>query len=190
MSSRRLKDSRRPKDWWTGDEATLEALTNAALDKRENQSHRRVIEGTTNWLRSLPPRSKAETRKRHLILGKRAEAKHYALLEQRAIKEKDIETLRRLHPEKAEFLNLLRKRGRPKRTITHDPDSPECRLEDAREDARRIRAFWRETFGHSGRPTGSLMTAAKIAARRHGLTEDDVRKGRVSRTTRARLGSA
>jgi hypothetical protein len=71
----------------------------------------------------------------------------------------------------------------PKKTVDHDPDSPEERLADALEEVKRIRKILKKHFGRANRPAGAL-SVEKMAAERWGLTEDDVRKQRVSRTRR------
>jgi hypothetical protein len=170
---------------WIGDDDAMRAWINGELDRWDHEEfYRPLIKAVNHWLRSQPPRSKAESRKRHLILGKRAAAAHRALMTKRAIEESDIETLRRLYPEHAQFIHAPKnsKRG-PKKTVNHDPDSPERRLADAREEARRIRIILKKHYGRSNRPSGAL-TVEEIAAERWGLTEADVRKQRVSRKRR------
>jgi hypothetical protein len=174
---------------WTGDDAALQAWINVELDRWDYEFHRDLIEAANHWLRSLPPRSEAESRKRHLILGKRESAAHRELMKQRAIEEGDVETLRRLDPELAQFIHAPKnsKPGRRKNTVNHDPDSAERRLKDALEEARRIRIILKKYFdGRSNRPTGAL-TVERMAAERWGLTEADVRKRHVHVATRKRL---
>ena len=99
-----------------GDDAkAFRAWTIAGLEKLNATDDRQMAGQIAAWVRSLQPRSKNEQRKRYLTIGRRAEAKYRALLEQRAIEENDIAALRRLHPELAGFLNLLHKRGRPRK---------------------------------------------------------------------------
>jgi hypothetical protein len=162
---------------WTGDDEWMQAFVNAELDKADYEFHRDLAAATNSWLRSLPPRSKAESLKRHLTIGKRAAAKYRELLEQRAIEEGDIEALRQLHPKLVRFLNLPPQRGRPKK-IGHDPWSKQNRLADAIAELPRIRAIWKKNYDRSNRPSGAI-TAEKITAERWGLTEDDVKKRRV-----------
>jgi hypothetical protein len=159
-------------------DADVQAWTNAELDKADHAFHRDLAKAANDWLRSLPPRSKTESRKRWLTIGKRAAAKHHELLEQRAIAESDIETLRRLHPKHAGYLNPPKsnKRGRRKK-IGHDPESRQSRLANALIELRRIRTLWKKSG--LGKRTRGAITAEQIAAERWGLTEDDVRKRRV-----------
>jgi hypothetical protein len=169
---------------WIGDDDAMRAWINVELDRWDYEFHRGLIEAATRWLRSQPPRSKAESRKRHLILGKRAAAEHRALMKQRAIDERDIATLRRLNPELAPLIHAPKnnKRG-PKKTVNHDPDSPERRLKDAREEVKRGRILLKKHFGRSNRPAGALSVEAMVAER-WGLSEVDVRKQHVSRKQR------
>jgi hypothetical protein len=202
---------------WIGDDQALQAFTIAELDKADAAFDRQMAEDAANFVHMMAmrtpeaedflvnkvglsrfPRSKTESLKRHLTIGKRAAAEHNELLEQRAIEEGNIEALRRLHPKLAQYINSPKgKRGRPRR-ISHDLLSPEDRLREAVHDLRRIRDLWKEKLGHSNRPTGhrgdrdysagrTSLTAAKIAAERWGLDESDVLKRRVSRKTRERL---
>jgi hypothetical protein len=194
----RKQSSRLPS--WTGNDAALKVWTIAELDKRDADFDRQMTEEAknlahvlamrtpgpeaANYLRTvgLPtaPRSKAESRKRALTIGKRAAAKHYELVERRAIEDGDIEALRALHTK------------RPKPDPNGDPPlfpfTPEDRLDEALHDLRphRIPALWKEKFGRKNRPRGTL-TAEEIAAERWGLHRDDVRKRRVHAATRKRL---
>jgi hypothetical protein len=169
---------------WTGDDDAMRAWINVELDKWTYDFHRDLIDAANHWLRSLPPRSKAESRKRHLILGKRAAAAHRALMKQRAIDDGDIEALRGLHPELAQFIHAPKNsKPGPKKTVNHDPDSPEERLADAREEVRRTRIILKKHFGRSNRPAGAL-SVEQMAAERWGLTEADVRKQQASRKRR------
>jgi hypothetical protein len=191
---------------WIGGDAALKAWTIAELDKRDDAFDRQMAENTANFLRVLAmrtpeaanylrtvglpttPRSKAESRKRALTIGRWAAAKWRKMREQRAAEEGDIETLRALHPKHAAFINPIK----PKRKQPFDDHdwqglSPEDRLTEALHDLkRRIPALWKEAFGYRNRPNGSL-TAEEIAAARWGLDEKDVRKRRVHATTRDRL---
>jgi hypothetical protein len=194
---------------WTGDDAALKAWTIAKLEENEASRFQEFVEGTKalaanmkrkpamrtpeaeKYLRTvgLPttPRSKAESRKRALTIRRRAAAKHREQREQRAAEEGDIEALRALHPKHAAFINPIKpKRKRP----LHDHDgqglSPEDRLTEAREELTLIHALWKEAFGRTNRPSGTL-TAEQVAAEHWGLDEKDVRKDRVHKATRQRL---
>jgi hypothetical protein len=200
---------------WIGDDQALQGFTIAELDKADAAFDGQVAEGMANLVHMLAmrtpeaadllrklglspfPRSKAESRKRRMTIGRRADAKDRELREQRAAEEGDVETLRQLFPNHAQFINLPRKPGRPRR-ISHDLLSPEDRLREAVHDLGRIRKLWKEKFGYSNRPTGhhrdrdysagrTSLTAAKIAAERWGLEESDVLKRYVSLKTRKRL---
>lgn len=179
---------------WTGDDDALTRWTIAERDKDDDAAFREFTEGAALYSRAvlapiLAQRSKAESRKRHLTIGRRADTKHRQLLEARAIEEGDVEALRRLHPQLAQYINRPREPGRPRNKIDqYDPLSPEARLAEALHDQRRILELWKEKFGLRNRPTGAV-SAAKIAAERAGLDEDDVLKRRVSAATRERLAS-
>jgi hypothetical protein len=167
----------------TSSDATLCAWTLAELDKADRIFEQEMVEGAKLVSRSLPSRSPTESRKRHLTIGKRAEAKHRERLEQRAVEEANIEALRRLHPRLADFINSpAGKRGRPRRPIDHDQLSAEARLAEARYDRDRILVMWKRELGFNRQGL-----ATKIAAERWGLADDDVTRDRVSSKTRERL---
>jgi hypothetical protein len=171
------------------DDAAVQAWVIAELDKADDAFQRKFAEDVVNWLRYVAPRqrrSEAESRKRTLTIGRRAEAKHRETLEQRAVEEGDTETLRRLNPRLAQFINPARKSGRPRKTVDHDPLSPEARLKEASDDIERIRKLLKQHFGHVRRPPGAA-SVTQIAAERWGLDEVDVAKGRISSKMRERL---
>jgi hypothetical protein len=195
--------SKRPDDAlppWLGNNDAFKAWTIAELDKADAAFDQQMAKGMADLVRMLAmrtpeaadfrrklglspfPRSKAESLKRHLTIGKRAAAEHNELLEQRAIEEGDIEALRRLHPRLARFLNLPPQRGRPKK-IDRDPWSRQKRLADAIAELPRIRAIWEKNYGRSRRPPNAI-TAAQIAAERWGVSEDDLKRGLPTKSRR------
>jgi hypothetical protein len=92
-----------------------------------------------------------------------------------AAEERDLEPLRRQFPKHARYINLPKlKRG------NHFKDPTEVWLQRALEDVPRIRSIWKEHYGKTNRPQGEL-TAEEIAARRWNLTQDEIRKRRISR---------
>jgi hypothetical protein len=179
---------------WTGDPKRMQDWTNAKLNEIDAAFDRELAAGARARLKAHAPpdRTAKEERKRKLTIGKRALAKSREASETWALEEaetKNLEPLRKLHPQHARFINLppLGNRGDHfKKAINHDPLAPHRRLEEAVFDLSRIRAIWREHYGRSNRPSGEL-TAEKIAAERWGLTEEDVRERRVSRKTLRRL---
>jgi hypothetical protein len=191
---------------WTGNDAALKAWTIAALDKdfREfveeaaalsailkREPAVRIPPETEKYLRrvGLPttPRSKAESRKRGLTIGKRDATKYREWLEQRAAEEGDIKTLRALHPNHAAFINPIKpKRKRPFGDHDWQGLSPEDCLTEALHEKTLIHDIWKTTFRKTNRPSGTL-TAEEIVAERWRLTVEDVRKRRISLATRERL---
>jgi hypothetical protein len=120
-------------------------------------------------------------------------------LEEMAVERGDIETLRALNPNHASFIGPPKRGpGQPKKVLGSKkwPDpwtdalSPENRLKEALRDVDRIYALWKQEqhYGLRNRPTGTL-TAQKIAADRWGLSENDVKKKRISEATRRRLAA-
>lgn len=78
----------------------------------------------------------------------------------------NLEPLRALHPDHADFINQKPpSRGRRRRSFLSLLDR-EQRLVLAVEDVPRIRALWKRELGHRNRPAGDELGAEEIAARR------------------------
>ena len=95
----------------------------------------------------------------------------------------NLEPLRKQYPELVQFLNRpRRKRGQrfKKKPPTDHLRALHCRLEEARSELPRIRAFWKKHYGKTNRPKGQL-TAEEIVAERWDLDEEEVYRRRISR---------
>jgi hypothetical protein len=96
----------------------------------------------------------------------------------------NLDPLRKLLPRIARFLNPPPppppKRG-PKRNYFREAGNP---IGEAHDDVRRVRALWREHFGHVYRAISPRAT--EIAAARYGLTEKQLLDDRKTRYRRKR----
>jgi hypothetical protein len=183
----RTGDPKRMRAWMNAQLDAVHAEIDAAFDKEIAEAASLVVKAYAH------PHSDKEQRKRKLTIGRRVLAKDRKYSEALALEEaesKNLEPLRRLHPDHARFINrppLAKRSDHFKKAINHDLLTPEDRLQEALAELPRIRAIWKKHYpGRSNSRSGEL-TAAKIAAERWGLTEDDVRGQRISRATRLRL---
>jgi hypothetical protein len=186
---------------WIGEDKRLQAWTLAELDKKlvaENAASMVEAACIQKYVESRYARmSASERRKRRLLVRQKEQPWILEFMKETAAERGDIETLRALNPTHASLINpLARGPGRPQKVLgskkwpdPNDALSPESRLKEALRDVIRIYALWKEHYdGRRNRPSGTL-TAQKIAADRWGLSEDDVRKRRISDETRQRVAA-
>jgi hypothetical protein len=146
----------RQKIW--SDPQRLEEWTNAALNAFGLQDDDLPLE-------TLPQMSPAQWRREALTI---------ALADARR---GNPEPLRRLFPALAEFIHSPpRPRGQRRPQTDGYSQLP---LENALHNVRDIRTIWQEHFGKSYR--SAAPTAVAIAARRHGLSEDELVNFRKNR---------
>jgi hypothetical protein len=164
-----------------------QAWVNAKLDKQEDAFHRKMANDAKFLLRLSDERScrldddERERRKAAGLMKTQKWLEKLAILQ--ADEQGNIEPLRKQvqkqNPDFARFIQPPR-RGRGKR-FEKPPHPASDRLDQAVAELRDARSFLQAFYKKTGRPRGQL-TAEQILAERWDLTENEIRKRRISRS--------